>query len=542
MPRIMLVDDEKNLTYMLEETLRSLDYDVVGTAISGAEAVAMAGELNPDLILMETVMPGELDGIDAAATIKADMDIPILFLTGHSEPELLNRAKQINPHGYILKTCQEDQIRTAIDVALFKKKIERKAEQAHEELKRTVKDQNVALRRKNEQLTALLNASADLAFLADLQGNVIASNGVTAELFNVPLDTFSDSCVYDLMSSALAEVRKCKAETVIRTGKPCRFEENRKGITFEVTIYPVFDEQGKVVQLAIYGRDFTDQRQAEEAVRKRKKEYRRLLDTMNEGFRIIDENLIMTYVNNRFCEMLGYGFDDLIGAPLAKFVDETKRKVLMEQLARRKRGESGSYELTLIRKDGQKIETINSSRPDFDDQGCFRGTYAVLTDITQLKSAQKALEQKEEELERRAQELEETNAALKVLLKRRDEDRLELEEKVVANVTELVKPYLAKLKLGCLDGKQTACVGIIESNLREIISPLARKLASKLYALTPREIRVAGLVKGEMTSKEIARLLNISIKTVEYYRDNIRKKLGIKNEKINLRSHLLSLR
>ena len=94
----MLVDDELNMAYMLEETLTSLGYDVVGTADSGDEAVAMAGELNPDLILMDIVMPGELDGIDAAARIKAHMDIPIVFLTAYSENELLNR-----PSGCIKK-------------------------------------------------------------------------------------------------------------------------------------------------------------------------------------------------------------------------------------------------------------------------------------------------------------------------------------------------------------------------------------------------------------------------------------------------------
>jgi DNA-binding CsgD family transcriptional regulator len=94
---------------------------------------------------------------------------------------------------------------------------------------------------------------------------------------------------------------------------------------------------------------------------------------------------------------------------------------------------------------------------------------------------------------------------------------------VVVNVTELVEPYVTKLKQGRLDGKQTASVGIIESNLHDIISPLARTLSSKLYSLTPREIRVAGSVKGEKTTKEIAELMNISIKTVAYHRDNIRK-------------------
>lgn len=413
---VLIVDDDISTIMQFETLLTDIGYSVAGVAHSGSEAVKMAGELNPDLILMDIVMPGELDGIDAAAKIKGDMDIPIVFLTGYSEHELLNRAKQIEPHGYILKPYQENQIRITIDLALFKKELERELKRSHQELERTVRKQTARLRRTNEQLKALLNATTDTAFLIGLQGNVIASNSVTAERFNMPLDKFLGSCSYDLMSPALAKARKGKAGKVIRTGKPCRFEDKRRGIIFDSTIYPVFDEQEKVVQLAIYGRDITDQRQAEEGIR-----------------------------------------------------------------------------------DGEK------------------------------------------ELKNRTQELEETNAALKVLLKRRDEDRIELEEKVVANVTELVEPYLAKIKQGRLDGKQTACVGIIESNLRDIISPLAHKLSSKLFSLTPKEIRVAGLVKGERTTKEIAELMDIFIKTVEYHRDNIRKKLGIKNEKVNLRSRLISV-
>ena len=112
----------------------------------------------------------------------------------------------------------------------------------------------------------------------------------------------------------------------------------------------------------------------------------------------------------------------------------------------------------------------------------------------------------------------------------------------MSNVKELVEPYLIKLKNTGLDEKQNAYVSILESNLKEIISPFSQKLSSKYFNLTPTEIQVAGLVKEGRTAKEIAELLNKSIRAIEFHKNNIRKKLGLINKKANLRSHLLSLK
>jgi DNA-binding CsgD family transcriptional regulator len=138
-------------------------------------------------------------------------------------------------------------------------------------------------------------------------------------------------------------------------------------------------------------------------------------------------------------------------------------------------------------------------------------------------------------------QLQELNSALEILLKKRDEDRIDLEEKMVSNVRELVYPYLAKLNNGKLPDREKAFVSIIESNLKDIISPFARSLTRKYLGLTPTEIQVANLIKQGKTTKDISDLNNLSPRTIEFHRDNIRTKLGIKNKKINLRTYLLSL-
>ena len=161
--------------------------------------------------------------------------------------------------------------------------------------------------------------------------------------------------------------------------------------------------------------------------------------------------------------------------------------------------------------------------------------------VTAIKLAEEALRERERELELQTKNLEEVNTALRVLLRRREEDKHELEEKVLANVKELINPYLEKLKNTRLDPQQRAHLEIIESSLNEIISPFLRKLSSKYLGLTPREIQVAGLVKEGKTTKEIAEILNVSTNAVDFHRKRVRDKLGLRNTKANLRTHLLSL-
>jgi len=161
--------------------------------------------------------------------------------------------------------------------------------------------------------------------------------------------------------------------------------------------------------------------------------------------------------------------------------------------------------------------------------------------ITPLKLAEEAVKERESELELQRQKLEETNTALRVLLRAREEDKLELEEKVLGNVKELVFPYIDNLKQSGLNSRQKAYVEIVESNLNDIISPFLRQLSSKYLNLTPREIQVANLVKEGRSTKEIAEILSISTNAVDLHRKNVRKKLGLKSKKANLRTHLLSL-
>jgi len=172
------------------------------------------------------------------------------------------------------------------------------------------------------------------------------------------------------------------------------------------------------------------------------------------------------------------------------------------------------------------------------------GLGIIISIITERKRAEEALRRQQVHLDalvkQRTVKLEEANTALKVLLKRREEDKKELEEKMLFSVKELVIPYVERMKNSRLDGNQMAYMDVMESNLDDIVSPLARGMSMEHLKLTHTEIQVANLVKQGRTTKEIAELLYLSPRTIESYRDSIRKKLGIKRKKVNLRTYLLS--
>lgn len=162
-------------------------------------------------------------------------------------------------------------------------------------------------------------------------------------------------------------------------------------------------------------------------------------------------------------------------------------------------------------------------------------------EITALKLTEQALKKSQEELIEQKQSLEETNIAMKVLLKQREEDKLDLEKKVLNNVKDLVLPYVEKLKNPRLKARDRTLVDIIDTHLQDIISPLLQRFANAKILLTPQEMQVASLVKDGKTSKEIADVLNVSETTINFHRKNLRVKFGLTNQRTNLRSYLLSI-
>ena len=127
---------------------------------------------------------------------------------------------------------------------------------------------------------------------------------------------------------------------------------------------------------------------SEKALRKSEKQYRLLVETMNEGLIIRDSKGLLSYVNDRFCEMVGFDKEDLIGQSVENFLDEENKKILLDEIEKRKKGYSEKYEIALRKKSGENLNYIVSPKPVFDKKGKFTESFAVITDISELKRAE----------------------------------------------------------------------------------------------------------------------------------------------------------
>ena len=117
----MIVEDEAVIAFRLQQLLSSMGYDVIAISHSGDEGLEKARRLRPDLILMDIKISGTRDGVAVAKIVKAELDIPVIFLTAFTEDQIIERAKQAEPYGYIVKPFQDRELKAAVEVGLYKK-------------------------------------------------------------------------------------------------------------------------------------------------------------------------------------------------------------------------------------------------------------------------------------------------------------------------------------------------------------------------------------------------------------------------------------
>ncbi len=252
-------------------------------------------------------------------------------------------------------------------------------------------------------------------------------------------------------------------------------------------------------------------------------------------------------VNDRIEDLLGYKRESVVGRKFFEFpffspeVMENCIELLKDIIQGKP---APMLEFKAFKKDRSEVFFEVNSKV-VEKNGEIRGILNIIRDVSERKQTEAILKKYSTQLENLVKErtvnLEESNTALKVLLKKRAEDKAELEEKMLHNIQDLIFPYLDVLEESTLTSRQKAHIDIVRSNLNDIASPLVRGLSSQYLKLTHTEIKIANLVKHGKTTKEIAAMNNLAIKTIEFHRDNIRKKLDIKHSKINLRTYLLSI-
>jgi len=281
----------------------------------------------------------------------------------------------------------------------------------------------------------------------------------------------------------------------------------------------------------------------EEELKISKEKYRNILESIEEAYFELDLSGNVTFLNKSAAKMLGYTLEEMIGKNYREYIPQQQRKLVTKIFNKIYRTgiPATVYDYQVITKDGNKIFRETSATLMQDSSGKAIGFRCVARDVTKRKSIEESLKRKDVELEIKSRSLAETNIALKVLLKQMEEEKLEFERTILSNIREIIMPYIEQLKASRLTDNQIVFVETINNNLINIMSPFLRRITLQHFNLTPKEFQVAVLVKEGRTTKEITNVLNISAGAVDFHRNRIRKKLGLNNKKVNLRSHLLSL-
>lgn len=290
-------------------------------------------------------------------------------------------------------------------------------------------------------------------------------------------------------------------------------------------------------RLAILGNnmDITELRESQDKIEKFNELRSSILDATPHAIVYLADRKII-FANDAVESVFGWKPEELIGKTTKILFRSEKDYRKMGDMAYSTLEKSRVYdesEYMYKHKDGREI-VCRVKAVRIGDNLQNRAIIATYEDITQQLRTIK-------ELEFKSRNLEETNTALSVILKRREADKSAIEESVVNNIRELIIPCIQQVKKFRMDNAALKHLSLAESYLTDIVSPFVHKLSTKNLQLTHREILVANLLKDGKSSKEIADLLNISVRGVEFHRYRIRSKLGIRNTKGNLRSYLLEV-
>lgn len=258
-----------------------------------------------------------------------------------------------------------------------------------EELTKRVK----ALQKSEERYRMIFNHSPLGIIHFDQRGVIVDCN----DHFLKIMGASRESAIGFHMGESLEDEAMRTAVLAALSGRPGYFEGDyrpvvgNKQTSLRAMFNRITSEDGNFLGAVGLFEDITEQKEAEKALRESEKRYRSLVETMNDGLLVRDENDVITYVNERLCQMSGYSREELIGCPLNSLMTEPNRVLMEEESAKRREGASDPYELNWTGKAGQRISTIISPRPLFDTLGRYQGSFVVITDITGRKEAEEAL-------------------------------------------------------------------------------------------------------------------------------------------------------
>ncbi|MBD3286112.1 PAS domain S-box protein, partial [candidate division WOR-3 bacterium] len=426
--RILIVEDERIVAGDVKSRIESLGYEVVGTVATGEEAVFLAERERPDLVLMDIMLKGDINGIQAAEQIKTFYDIPVVYLTAYADEETLQRVKASEPFGYIVKPFEQRVLHTTIEIALYQSQMEK------------------ALKEKEELYRTLIETSPDAIVLTDLEGNLIMVNKRAASLYGQPgVNDLIGLNVFDILAT---KDRKRAYDDARKTLKRERIDDveylltRKDGSYFpgEVSASVVRDAKGRAKGLIAVIRDISGRKSSEVALKKSEERYRALTEEALVGVYIYsNKRRKYIFVNPAMEKITGYSREELLTIDPNKLALPEGKKLLAEREKAVKEGREkpSQYMIRILRKDGSIAVLEVRTRPIEDE-----GEVAALGNCIDVTGIIKQKEQ----IERAKLEWERTFDATSDLVMIVDKDQgIMRANKAVADYAGLDFPELLKM-------------------------------------------------------------------------------------------------
>ena len=351
---IMIVEDEGIVAMDMSFQLQDMGYLVCGIADNSEDAIALAQLHKPQLVLMDIVINGKVDGIDTAKHISRGLHIPVVFLTAYSDPSTVERAARTAPYGYLTKPFQAGELRAAIEVALYKSLIERQLRESEQWFSTTLRcvgdaviatDPEARIRFMNPRAETLTGWSLDDVVGRDIDSVLRLVQTESGEPIESPGHrAVRENRVVDLQYGT---------QLVRRDGGRCPVDD---------TAAPIRADDGRMLGAVVVFRDFTERLRYEENLRRSEEQFRNAFDFAPAGMAMVSLDGGFLQVNGAMCALVGRSQTELYGMRRQDLSPEKDAKEEQEQLLRLLTGETPvvQFEKRYRQKTGDEILALVS--------------------------------------------------------------------------------------------------------------------------------------------------------------------------------------
>ncbi|MDD5577659.1 MAG: EAL domain-containing protein [Methylobacter sp.] len=319
--RIMIVEDEVVIAMDIRNQLEDFGYNVVASAISGGQAISEAAEHRPEIVIMDIVLRGAMDGITAAQTIVNSLHIPVIFLTAYSDPATLRRARGSGAYSYLIKPFRADELHACIEVALYKHQLERKLKESEQWFAKT------------------LHCISDAVVATDADGKIRFMNPVAEILTGVPLEDAQGKLVTDIMTLVTQSDRTLVENPLPRALRTLSVT-GLDSATILVTpsgrefplddgAAPILDDKGALLGAVLVFRDITQRCQIENLLRDSEERFHSAFDLAAIGMTLLAIDGRFLQVNSSLSQIFGYSEKELLTMNLHKLTQDGESNVLL---------------------------------------------------------------------------------------------------------------------------------------------------------------------------------------------------------------------